>query len=151
MNSVEKQLVGRRVAVSPGQPPAQPQPGTIYFVVDGRGKLLRDPRLPYEGEHVNSVVREMEKKYGLRSVETSTMERPLAGKVHIIYNPQTERTTKVLIPSQWSTAPRTLRFGAPQRHLLVALNPPATRTYSEPTLVLQTDAAGIVTRAVRTG
>ena len=144
------ELLRRKVAIVPRMPSPK-EPGTVYFVVDASQRLLKDPKVPYEGMDYEDAANLFTEKFGKSSVETTTRAKPTKDKVQIVYDPRTDEVTKVKIPRRWSMPPRRLWLKTSKRTVAVALNPPGGTPIREKTLVLVTGADNRVTSATIRG
>lgn len=135
------ELLRRKVAVVRSMP-SRKDPATVYFVVDSQNRLLKNPKLPYEGVNFRAVLHEFQERFGSRVVEATTARKKI-NKVQVVYDAQTQEVTKLLVPRQWSMPPRQLRL----KPVRVLLNPRPGVPVTSKTLVLLTGADNRVTSA----
>lgn len=127
-------LVGRRVHVS--QKPQTVSPETVFFLVDGSGKLTKKAVLPYEGRPVAAVVSMLQNMFGRPNVVMDTRDSSHDGKVVVVHDGNKRKVVKVNIPRRWSVQPDYVDVPVGTR---VSLN----SSLSEG-LVLKTDATSTV-------
>lgn len=140
------ELVRRKVSIV-RKMPLKKEPGVVYFVVDSKNMLVKDARLPWEGQNYRTVLEEVQDMFGPRAVEAGTSLKKDSAKVQVIYDQRTQEVTKLRVPRQWSMPPRRLRLKTARRTVAVVLNPaPGTRLTGK-TLVLKTGSDGRVTSA----
>lgn len=144
------ELLRRKVAVVRALPP-RPDPATVYFVVDSQQRLVKNPKLPYEGMPLKAVMQEFQERFGARAVEATTVRKRATNKVQIVYDAQTQRVTRLLVPRQWSMPPRRLRVRSGRSPVRVLLNPRSGTSITSKTLVLVTGSDGRVTSATMRG
>lgn len=147
------ELLKRKVALVRRLPPrAQRDPGTVYFVVDAGGRLVRDPHIPYEGQEVRSVLTQLQSMFGTKAVESVTSAQARRkDKVQVVYDARTQLVTKLRVPRQWAMPPRRLGLKNSKRTVAVLVNPREGVPLREKTLVLQTGRNGRVTSATLRG
>ena len=144
------ELLRRRVAVVRAPPP-RADPATIFFVVDSQQRLVKNPKLPYEGMNYRTVLDEFQERFGARAVEATTVQRKVGNKVQIVYDAQTQEVTRLLVPRQWSMPPRRLRVRTARTPVRVLLNPRPGTPITSKTLVLVTGSDNRVTSATMRG
>lgn len=142
------ELVRRKVAVVRSMP-SNKDPATVYFLVDSKGRLRKNPKLPYEGMNYKTVLQEVQDKFGPRAVEAVTTRRK-SNKVQVVYDPKTQEVTKLSVPRQWFMPPRRLPLKS-QPPLVVLLNPRAGSPVTSKSLVIMTGADKRVTSATVRG